>query len=375
MATSLLDVLFALEPVAWFLATIPLFKYSLRQPQQSRWKLLLLHVFLPVQCYRKADQLNVILPEIVWFVALTALCAAIHHTSALAIEGWTLSKLRKRCPGRSDTAVALKAWMNLRRSPLERHPGVKASVKQRARFLGRKLLEMGALMVLCIAVEGSISLGLQPSSGDFGMQHRSYFHWALDRQALLRFCLAFHWAWLTIFFSHIIHSIMAILFVVALPLDHLDDWPPLFGNPLRAYSLRRFWGGFWHKIAAPSQAEYGRLVSRRLLGLEVNTTEEKSFVALWVFAISGIIHALVNIKTDPETNPFLDLQFLLLNFCGGFAESLVTRTIPKSVSNRIPTLVKRVIGFAWVWLFFYCTVSAYQWPIHSNEATRREDVS
>lgn len=197
-----LDILYALEPVAWFLATIPLFNYAIRQPLGSRWKTLPFHVLLPVQCYRKADQLSLFLPECVWFVALTALCAAVHHTSALGVECWTLSELRKTYPGRSDGAIVIKSWMNPRRLPLQRSFGKKASFTERASFLGRKLLELAALAIVCVAVEGLIAGILQPDSGDFTLRDRVYMHWKIDRQALLRLCLAFHWAWLTIFFLH-----------------------------------------------------------------------------------------------------------------------------------------------------------------------------
>ena len=63
----------------------------------------------------------------------------------------------------------------------------------------------------------------------------------LDRQALLRLCLVFHWAWLTILFSQVLHNIMAILFVAVIPMNRPDDWPPLYGSPRHAYSLRGSW--------------------------------------------------------------------------------------------------------------------------------------
>lgn len=373
MPPSLQETLYALEPVAWFLATLPLFHYSLRQPPKSRRKLLFLQSLFPIQWYRTSDRLALFLPDCVWFVAMTALCAAVHHTSALMLEGWTLSELRKSCPGRSDLAVVTKAWLNSRRAPLERRPGERASWAQRVRFVGRKLFEMAVLGILCGFYEAMISRGLQPGSDDFAEHQRGFFHWKLDRQALLRLCLAFHWAWLTIFFSQVLHNIMAILFVAVIPLDHPDDWPPLYGSPRQVYSLRRFWGIFWHKIAAPSQAMYGRFISRRLFGFGAGTSAEKCFVAFWVFAFSGVLHVLVNLKADPETeDPLMDFRFLLLNFCGGSFEMLVGFLIPGRVKRRVPVLVRRMMGFAWVYAFFYCTVPSYQWAEYYKMARERE---
>jgi hypothetical protein len=53
------------------------------------------------------------------------------------------------------------------------------------------VLEMALLGTMCVVVEGTISICLQSSSDDFTEQRRGYFHWRLDRQALLRLCLAF----------------------------------------------------------------------------------------------------------------------------------------------------------------------------------------
>ena len=30
--------------------------------------------------------------------------------------------------------------------------------------------------------------------------------------------------------------------------DRPEEWPPLFGSISEAYTLRRFWGVFWHKL-------------------------------------------------------------------------------------------------------------------------------
>lgn len=109
-------------------------------------------------------------------------------------------------------------------------------------------------------------------------------------------------------------------------------------------------------IAAPSQATFGRAISMRGLSLRPGTSAEKTFVALWVLAFSGIIGVLVNIKANPEFDPYLDSRFLLLIFFGGFPESLVVRSIPGRMRHHLPAWSKKRLGFAWAYFFFYCTV-------------------
>ncbi|KAK8930162.1 hypothetical protein VCV18_002829 [Metarhizium anisopliae] len=56
------------------------------------------------------------------------------------------------------------------------------------------------------------------------------------------------------------------------------------------------------------------------------STVEKITLALWVFAGSGTIHALVTWKTESEADAVSHLQFLLPNFLGGLAEMAMRRT-------------------------------------------------
>jgi len=118
--------------------------------------------------------------------------------------------------------------------------------------------------MMCVVPQRMIFACLRPSSNDFTEQRRGYLHGKPDPWALLHLCLALHWAWPTTFFSQILHTIVAILFVAVIPIDHPNDWPPLYGGPRQAYSLHRS----WHKIAAPSQAVYGRFVSQLVLDLK-----------------------------------------------------------------------------------------------------------
>jgi hypothetical protein len=39
----------------------------------------------------------------------------------------------------------------------------------------------------------------------------------------------------------ILHIILAALFMNILRIDILEDWPDLFGSPMEAFILRRFW--------------------------------------------------------------------------------------------------------------------------------------
>jgi hypothetical protein len=65
-------------------------------------------------------------------------------------------------------------------------------------------------------------------------------------------------------------------------------------------------------------------------------------------------------------------RFLLLNSCGGFVESLVVdRLVPWDVKRHVPALGRKMLGFAWAYLFFCCTVPSYQWAEYHKLALKR----
>ncbi|PVI01091.1 hypothetical protein DM02DRAFT_473880, partial [Periconia macrospinosa] len=90
----------------------------------------------------------------------------------------------------------------------------------------------------------------------------------------------------------IAHCTLALIFVALLRLDAAHEWPPLFGNPAEAYTIRRFWTHFWHQLFSPSAATWARGIARRMPGLE-STWLSKIFLAFFVFSMSGGAHALI----------------------------------------------------------------------------------
>ena len=61
------------------------------------------------------------------------------------------------------------------------------------------------------------------------------------RETLMRTVLAFQWIWMNVLGLHSAQTTVAILFSIILRWDEPYEWPPLFGNPLDAWNLRRFW--------------------------------------------------------------------------------------------------------------------------------------
>ncbi|KAK2606031.1 hypothetical protein QQS21_003549 [Conoideocrella luteorostrata] len=374
LTLSFSEALSTFEPIAWFLSSAPIFIYTIRQNPKSRWWLLPLNVLSSIQSYRTVNQLSTHLPGLDWLLAFTSLINVIHATSALYLEAWTIPARPLGAHPRWDTIMAFKAWMNPRRLHLRCNcePGSSpATALQRLFFVAKRLALLAVLAALYLGIELGILFWLKPGPRDFAEPHQKYFHWRADREAAFRAVFAFHWAWLTYLILTVAHAALAVFFVGILQIDEPDEWPLLYGNPLAAYTVQRFWGTFWHSLGTRPQICHGRVITRKLLGLEAGSTAEKILLACWVFAVSGCIHALVTWKTEAEGDPLSDVWFLMLNFLAGLVELLIRRQGLLSGLGRRKTVLRRMAGYLCIVLLFYCIVPPYQFPVLHKAALRR----
>lgn len=349
----------AMEPIAWFMLSLPVFVFTILQPPQSRWWLLPFNIIPTVQSYQKANQLAAV-PGLDWLMAFTSLIYIIHSTSALYLERWTLTPSKKLSKAASTFAmldaatlrIALRAWMNPRRLRLapdvERIPQLNRACQTRVSslrnptgyesagkgeffiFAAKRIAQCLLLITICFGIEAGILFMLFPGARDFRLQHQTYFPWmgptirpliaiptrglriswhtplvgaVTFRVLVLRSVYALHWAWLTYVILTVVHSLLAVFFVSVLRVDRPQEWPSLFGNPSEAFTIRRFWSRFWHQINTPSLLAYGKMLSRKVLRMDQGSGVEKTFLAAWVFGVSVVIHALVEAKTEPAVAP------------------------------------------------------------------------
>lgn len=382
-------ILSGCEPVAWFLLSYPAFVVTLIQPPgPRRWLCLPLNLFGPAMCLYNVDKLY---DGLDWLWSFTATIYIFHATSALYLEKWTLpSQHRLGGPSAGGSNISnflqasYKLWNNPRRRTLQAPEKQNAvPLSQRAVFALKNLGIIAGLWALYLAQEIGTLLLVLPMPRDFLPAKATYHHFALDRQTLIRSVFALQWAWLTYLILTVANCVLAIVFVSVLRLDAPEEWPTLWGSPLEAYTLNRFWGVFWHKIGSPSQKSWGRLLSRQVFDMKPESAMEKVFLALWIYGVSGLTHVVVNWMTKesaPIEDIYGDVKFLFLNFMGGLLEFLVGRHLSKRAVDekgdskgrrQAITLTRKLMGFAWVFLFFYCVVPPWQYPYLYQSARKR----
>jgi hypothetical protein len=192
----------------------------------------------------------------------------------------------------------------------------------------------------------------------------------------IRFYVSVYWIWIAYLMLELCNTVLALLFVVVLRLDNPEDWTPLFGSPLQAYSIRRFWTKFWHRLTVAPCVSSGRLITRRVAGFRPGSQYEKIFIAFWAFLLSGICHIVADWAAGEPCYPVDDMFFFIANFLAGAIESAIGKwlehAMKKSKNSKVRWLfrsgiVRQIIGYAWVLGFMFWIAPKWQYrKLHAS---------
>ncbi|GIJ83905.1 hypothetical protein Asppvi_002736 [Aspergillus pseudoviridinutans] len=190
------------------------------------------------------------------------------------------------------------------------------------------------------------------------------------REMQIRFYVSVYWIWIAYLMLELCNTVLALFFVVVLRLDHPEDWTPLFGSPLQAYSIRRFWTKFWHRLTVAPCASSGRMISRRVAVLQPGSQHEKIFIAFWTFLLSGIFHVVADWAAGEPCYPIDDMLFFIANFLAGAIESAIGKRLEhamkESENGRVRWLfrsgiARKIIGYVWVLGFMFWITPKWQY--------------
>ena len=193
------------------------------------------------------------------------------------------------------------------------------------------------------------------------------------RDVQIRCACVLGWNLVTYLTYDTCHIISSVIYVAILRLDTPQEFPPLFGSPLEAYSVRRYWGRFSHRLTVSFSAVSGKAITRQWLrkkpGLHLQA--EKVFLVLWTFFVSAACHTVVEWSIGEYTRTKLNghFYFYLANFCAGALEAFVLPTVERawkrdSMLRRMAWswLGRRIIGYIWVFSFFFWISPKFQYP-------------
>ncbi|KAF4922842.1 Signal peptidase complex catalytic subunit SEC11 [Colletotrichum viniferum] len=186
------------------------------------------------------------------------------------------------------------------------------------------------------------------------------------RQIFLRIFTVFSWIWSNFLILESYHALLSTTFVL-LGIDNPADWPPLFGSMNDAWTVQRFWGRFWHRIATPTLTTWTRTILR--IKNEPQSTFEKAAVAFGVFFLSGIMHMTAAWRTG-EGYVHLDVMFFCANFFAIAVEIVVSRAwmqvvrrakLKPGAEARL-CQATRLFGYLWTFAWFFWMAPRWLYP-------------
>jgi Membrane bound O-acyl transferase family len=164
-------------------------------------------------------------------------------------------------------------------------------------------------------------------------------------------------------FQHLIHDLFA-LFSASLYLNTPADWRPLFGSPLDAYSVARFWGVFSHQLHAHKLSSLSSFLVFGTLKLKPRTQLLRLALLASTFMISGLMHLDIDLTAGISMKDSGAMRFFCLEAVGIFLGGVVTKvyrsTMPRSRGGRV---VERIFGRAWVAVWLAWLTPGYYYPL------------
>lgn len=351
----------ALQALVWFLTSTIGFSIAIHLPLTCRICFLPWILVPAALSFTTVESLEPLVPEFDMIWCFTVVTYTFHITAILFIDQWNIPTPKGI---QMSLKLAYKIWNNPRRLRCSQNQPRKPTSIDCIVFSTKHIGHVVLLWLLNKHVVVRCLSLLDPKLQNFAPHHQTYLPWrvASVHQALLRLFFSVHFIWESYLFLNTANAVAATVFVAILGFDSPHEWPPLFGNLSEAYTIRRFWSIFWHRILAPSHVSYGRAVAQRVFYLRSGGRAEKILVAFWVFTATAVTHTLVNWQTGSLGPLMGDCRFFMLNFVGGLVESLLSQSRVLWPTN-ISSWTRKFVGLLWVLGFFYCVVPPWQYAI------------
>lgn len=212
---------------------------------------------------------------------------------------------------------------------------------------------------------------------DFGPTKQVFFRRLLSttnpmtcREVMMRAVFVFYWVLGAVTQLDAAHTALSIISVLVFRFNNPEDWPGIFGSPSDCWSIRRFWGQFWHQIVVRPYTNYGTFISRKIFGLRRGSQFDKILVIFIIFFFSGVLHSVVSWQLG-DRNYSGDIWWFCLNFAAGALEvvaSQLQRAVGSKADQRDPSIRQtgiswsKVFGFAWVFFFLFWSLPKSQYP-------------
>ncbi|KAL8393796.1 hypothetical protein RB595_003518 [Gaeumannomyces hyphopodioides] len=258
-----------------------------------------------------------------------------------------------------------------------------------------RLLTFWALDQATSHLVNTATLGLGLTLDDFAPPKRGLVPPAdalNSRELCLRAITAVNWIRATQLALCTMREALAVLHVAVLRAEAPGAWAArarLYGSPADAYTLRRFWGVFWHRLHVETLAAYtppfARLAAAVLPAATGKSTAigatgapaaarrgggggalvamaDKMLAAGWIFFSSSLCHAVTGWVLTGRSHAFEQARFFLLNWVLCLLETVAGRYLWGSRRRGAPVPAwQRVLGYVWVLGIFFALAPGWQY--------------
>ncbi|KAJ5832818.1 hypothetical protein N7474_001129 [Penicillium riverlandense] len=155
---------------------------------------------------------------------------------------------------------------------------------------------------------------------------------------------------------------------VGLGMNSPLDWPPLFGRIADAYTLRQFWGTFWHQLLRQPFTAISNWIARDIMHLPRPSVLERYTNICLVFLQSGLLHVLLDAVVGMPTRYSGALPFFTSFTLGIMIEDGIQELYKRMTGSEghIVPRWKRAVGHLWVIIWLGVTSTWYLRPISQN---------
>ncbi|MBE3046076.1 membrane bound O-acyl transferase family-domain-containing protein [Candidatus Bathyarchaeota archaeon] len=148
------------------------------------------------------------------------------------------------------------------------------------------------------------------------------------------------------------------------------DWPPFFGRMRDAYTIRYFWGRFWHQWLRGPLSATSLFISRVVLGLPRRSLLEWYSNVFMTFTLSAAVHVANDVIAGKGIEIGTIVQFQ------GFAVAMLIEDAAQALYSRVfrtgksadskekrPTPAWQLaVGYLWVQVVLFVVVPWYLYP-------------
>ncbi|MCJ1247523.1 hypothetical protein MMC30_004737 [Trapelia coarctata] len=165
------------------------------------------------------------------------------------------------------------------------------------------------------------------------------------------------------------YRVFAVIFV-GLGLTEPKQWPPLYGDYKDTYTLRGYFGKFWHQTLRWPFQGVSSYVSRHMLGLPRGAVERYVNIFI-VFFLSGTLHSILDVAFGGHWQRAGGLLcFSLLPLGIMFEDAVQWLWYCLILQNAKPKQAGwfgRIIGHVWVVLFLAIVTPIFNYPLQRIE--------